>query len=307
MPARLHTLAPLALGLALVGASAALNLRLVEQVRQRPYDVAHVPGGPAARVAALGQRGLVSDLYLLAAVQYIGEPRADERGWDKLHPLIDLVTDLDPRHGYAYQTGGIVLSAVGRLDESDYLLEKGMVEGPNWWSYPYYLAFNAWFYRGDYAEGARWAQIAARTPGASANISHLAVSLSSKSGTPEQAIALIEELRATVKDEATAGRLEEQLKLAVLERDAQALERAMAAYRERTGAAPLALEQLVLAGLVPSLPLDPFGGTYRIDPADGRVRSSVNPFRFQPREHRARKLGLQYQPPAATRRQEKTP
>jgi len=181
-----------------------------------------------------------------------------------------------------------------------------MVEGPNWWSYPYYLAFNAWFYRGDYAEGARWAQIAAGTPGASANISHLAVSLSSKSGTPEQAIALIEELRATVRDEATAGRLDEQLKLAVLERDAQALERAMAAYRERTGAAPISLEQVVLAGLVPSIPKDPFGGTYRIDPADGKVRSSANPFRFQPREHRARKLGLQYQPPAA-RRQEKKP
>ena len=104
--------------------------------------------------------------------------------------------------------------------------KKGLEKGPPWWTFPYYLAFNHWFYLGDYAEGARYAEIAARRPGASPNISHLAVSLASKSGTPEQAIALIEELRRTVKDESTAARLDEQLKLAILERDAQRLERA---------------------------------------------------------------------------------
>lgn len=307
MPSRLRTLAPLALGLALLAASAALNLRLAAQQRLRPYDVAHVPAGPAARVAALGQRGLVSDLYWLAAVQYIGEAKADQRGWEKLLPLIDLVTDLDPRHGYAYQTGGIVLSAVGRLDESDAILQKGMTVGPSWWSYPYYLAFNAWFYRGDYADGARWAQIAARTPGASPNISHLAVSLSSKNGTPEQAITLLEELRATVKDESTAAKLDEQLKLALLERDAQALERAMAEYRARSGAAPTSLDQLVASGLLPALPRDPFGGTYRIDPADGKVHSSANAFRFKPQEHRGRHHGLQYKPPGSSPGKKETP
>lgn len=274
-------LPPLAAGLALLALAAGLNLRLAEHALARPYDVLHVPGGEAARLASLGHRTTVSDLYWLSTVQYIGEPKADARGWDKLFPLVDLVTDLDPRHGYAYQTAGIVLSAAGRLDESDRILEKGIARGPPYWTFPYYLAFNAWFYRGDYAAGARWAEQAARTPGASPNISHLAVSLASKSGTPEQAIEMLEVLRSTVRDEASAVRLDEQLKLAILERDAQALERAVARYEAQAGRAPTHLDQLVGAGLVPAIPADPFGGRYLWDAAAREVRSSANPFRFR--------------------------
>jgi tetratricopeptide (TPR) repeat protein len=293
----LASLRTLVAGLVALGAAAAVNLRLAGELQIRPYDVEHVPTGRFARIASLGQRGIVSDLYWLATVQYIGEPSADQRGWEKLHPLVDLVTDLDPRHGYAYQTAGIVLSATGRLDESEEILKKGIEKGPNWWSYPYYIAFNHWFYRGDYATGARWAEIAAKAPGASRNISHLAVSLASKSGTPEQAIAMLEELRGTVQDEASAARLDEQLKLAVLERDAQLLERAAAEYTRRSGLPLVTLHMLVMSGVVSQIPPDPFGGHYVWDSEKRQVRSSVNPFRFSPRERgRAPTFHYQYQP-----------
>jgi len=269
---------------AMLAAASALNLRLAQAHAARPYDVVHVPTSAVARVLALGHRTFLSDLYWLSAVQYIGEPQADRRGWDKLLPLVDLVTDLDPRHGYAYQTAGIVLSAAGRLDESDAILKKGIEKGPPYWTFPFYLAFNSWFYRGDYAAGARWAELAARMPGASTNISRLAVSLASKSGAPEDAIGMLEELRASVKDEATAERLDEQLKLAVLERDAQRLERAVARFRELRGHPPASLDELVSARLVASIPEDPFGGRYVWDASQGEVRSSANDFRFRFRE-----------------------
>jgi tetratricopeptide (TPR) repeat protein len=285
----------LAFGLAALGAAAFLNLTLAEQLRVRPYDVEHLPSGGFARLTSLGHRGFVSDLYWLATVQYIGEPKADQRGWDKLFPLADLVTDLDPRHGYAYQTAGIVLSAAGRVEESNKILQKGIEKGPPYWTFPYYLSFNHWFYLGDYAAGARWAEIAARTPGASRNISHLAVSLASKSGTPEQAITMIQELRATVQDEASAARLDDQLKLAILERDAQALERAAAEYTRRTGLPLVTLDILLMSGVVAELPRDPFGGHYVWDPEKREVRSSASSFRFRLRE-KARSPSFHYQP-----------
>jgi tetratricopeptide (TPR) repeat protein len=275
---------PLAVAAAALGAAALLDLRLAEELLSRPFDVAYVPAGPAARVAALGHRTLLSDLYWLQTVQYVGDEQADARGWEKLLPLVDLVTDLDPRHGYAYQTAGIVLSAVGRLEESNRILEKGMEKGPPYWTFPYYLAFNHWFYRGDYETGARYARLAAKAPGASPNVSHLAVSLSAKGGTPEDAIRLLRDLRATVKDEVTASRLDEQLKLAVLERDAQRLEAAAARFRAVQGRDPFSLHELVMTGLVEALPEDPFGGEYLWDAERRRVRSSANPFRFSPRE-----------------------
>ncbi len=289
---------PLVLGAALLAGAAALSLRLAEAHLATPYDVLHVPSGRAARIAALGHRTTVSDLYWLAAVQYIGDSKADERGWDKLLPLIDLVTDLDPRHGYAYQTGGIVLSAAGLLDESDAILKKGIEQGPPYWTFPYYLAFNDWFYRGDFAGAARWAELAAKKPGASANISHLAVSLASKSGTPEQAIDLLLELRATVRDEKTQERLDEQLKLAVLERDAQRLERAVAELERARGWPVTSLDELVVARAVPELPPDPFGGRYQWDPKNRKVHSSVNPFRFELKEP-GRAARFQYKTPAS--------
>jgi len=277
-----------ALGLAALAltCATALSLGFAARDLSRPYDVAYLPSSGAARMASLGQRLLLADLYWLSAVQYIGEKEglAAQRGWERLLPLLELVTDLDPRHGYAYQTGGIVLSTVGRLDESDAILRKGIERGPPYWTFGYYLAFNAWFYRGDYDAAARWAEVAARTPGASPNVSHLALSLASKRGTPEQAIQLLEELRAAVPDAAIAARFDEQLKLAMLERDAQTLERAIAEYQARTGLRVLHLSQLLVAGLVPRLPQDPFGGEYVLDPSDGRVHSSANPFRFSAKE-----------------------
>jgi tetratricopeptide (TPR) repeat protein len=274
----------LAICAAAFGLASAMNLRLAEHELLRPYDVAHVPSGATLRWAALGHRGLVSDLYWLAAVQYIGEQRAAERGWDRLYPLVDLVTDLDLRHGYAYQTAGIVLSSVGRLDESNRILEKGMEKGPPYWTFPYYVAFNYWFYRGDYATAARYAERAAQTPGASPNISHLAVSLASKGGTPELALEMLEELGRTVKDEATAARLDEQRKLALLERDCQALERAAARFERERGRRIWSLSELVTHGYVPAIPQDPFGGEYQWDGAEGKVHSSANSFRFSPPE-----------------------
>lgn len=274
---------PIAAAVAL-GTAAFLDLRIAERALAKPYDVAYVPSGGPARIAALGHRTLLSDLYWLSAVQYVGEPQADRRGWDKLYPLAELVTDLDPRHGYVYQTAGIVLSQVGRLEESNRILLKGLQQGPPYWTFPYYLSFNHWFYLADYEKAAEYAWIAARTPGASPNIAHLALSLSSKSGTPDDAIAMLEAIRSTVQDEVTASRLDEQLKLAVLERDAQALERAVERFRAERGRDPFALTELLVAGYVAAIPQDPFGGRYVWDAAERKIRSSANPFRFGPRE-----------------------
>lgn len=250
----------------------------------RPFDVDYVPRGEALRFLAPGVRLSIANYYWLQTVQYVGEPRRVERGFNKLYPLVDLVTELDPGHGYAYQTAGIVLSAQGRLDESDRILEKGMEPGrPSWWSYPFYVAFNHYFYRGDYAEAARWARIAARTPGASPNIAHLALALEVKSGSPDDAVAFLQELRGVAKDEKTAEALDEQCRLAVLQRDFARIDAAVSTYRERTGHLPARLEDLVAGGVLDALPPEPFGGRYTVD-RDGRVHSSKNDFRFKPAE-----------------------
>jgi tetratricopeptide (TPR) repeat protein len=251
---------------------------------ERPYDVRFVPHGSALQLAAPAIRLSAANYYWLTTVQYIGESRARERGFEKLYPLVDLVTDLDPSHGYAYQTAGIVLSAEGRLDESDRILQKGMEPGrPNWWSYPFYIAFNHYFYRGDYREGARWAEIAARTPGSTTNISHFAMALKVKSGSPDDAIHFIREMRDASNDERTTAILEEQYRLALLQRAFNQIDAAGDRFRARFGRSPVLLEELVWWSDLDSVPENPYGGTYYVG-NDGVAHSTVNDHRFRPPE-----------------------
>ena len=249
----------------------------------RAYEIRYLPEGKALSFLSPGAKLSIANAYWLATVQYIGDQHLNKGDYEELYPLVDLVTDLDPLHGYAFQTGGIVLSTTGRLEESDRILKKGMEQGPNWWTYPFYLAFNDYYYRGNYESASRWAGIAARTPGASTNIAHLALSLEVKGGDPEAGLALVQELLKTTDDDTVRERLEEQEKLARLQVHFARLDASVATYTARHGSPPARLESLVSDGLMSALPVEPFGGRYELL-ADGKVHSTGNDFRFRPRE-----------------------
>jgi tetratricopeptide (TPR) repeat protein len=285
MLARLSpTARPLAAAAALAAAAVALATGILEDMAgPGAYEVTWVPRGEALRFASPAVRLSFANYYWLSLVQYVGDAQARALHYPKLFALVDLVTDLDPGHGYAYQSAGIVLSSEGHLDESDRILRKGIEQGPNWWSFPYYIAFNHYFYRGDYAEGARWAEIAARTPGASPNVSHLALSLNVKSGATEHAVEFLSELRSIAKDEATARALDEQYRLAVLQEEFRRLDAAVEAYRAASGRAPSRFEELVAGGQLDRLPgPDPFGGRFEL--RDGTVHATGRDQRIRRRE-----------------------
>jgi tetratricopeptide (TPR) repeat protein len=264
--------------LALATAGAASRLPVPEE---RPYDVAVVPATSAARWLSLGHPTLLANLFYLRAVQYIGEPRANARGWERLYPVIDLVTDLDPGHGYAYQVAGTLLGSYDRVAESNAILEKGIRSCPSRYILPFLRAFNAFYYDGDYAEAGRFVEIAARTPGAPARLSQNVLAMYVKGNRTDAALAFLEHARSAAQDDESRRAIDEQVKQAVLERDAAGLDRAMARYEELHGVRPLMLFALVADGLVDRIPEDPFGGIYVIGP-DGRTRSSVHPARFAP-------------------------
>jgi tetratricopeptide (TPR) repeat protein len=280
---RVLTVAAIA-ALALATAGVASRLPVPEE---RPYDVAVVPATSAARWLSLGHPTLLANFFYLRAVQYIGEPRAHERGWEKLFPIIDLVTDLDPGHGYAYQVAGTLLGSYDRVDESNAILEKGMRACPDRYILPFLRAFNAFYYAGDYAEAGRFVELAARTPGAPERLRQNVVAMYVKGNRADAALGFLEQARAAAQDDETRRAIDAQVKQAVLERDAAVLDEALARYEERHGMRPFGLFALLADGLVERIPEDPFGGVYVIGP-DGRVRSSVHPARFSAPEKPAR-------------------
>lgn len=250
-------------------------------IAQQPaYELHAIPSAAAMRWASGGHPTLVANLWWLRAVQYMGDPAADRRGWDELYPAVDLVTDLDPRHGYAYQVTGNVLTSVERVDESNALLEKGMARVPDRYILPFQRAVNAFLYEGDYALAARWFEQAARVEGApSQRMQSYAAAMYVKASAHEAALSLLSHLLETAQDETSRKAIQKQLAQATLERDAATLEAAVQEYQARHGTSPSKLEALVTEKLVPAIPPDPFGGRYFLDPG-GRIRSSVNGYRY---------------------------
>jgi tetratricopeptide (TPR) repeat protein len=259
-----------------------------------PYDFGFVPRGAAVRWLSLGHPTLAANLYWLRAVQYMGDPRADARGWEKLFPVLDLVTDLDPGHGYAYQVGANVLGGAGRVRESNRLLEKGIRNVPDRYILPFQRAVNAFLYQGDYAEAGRWFEVAAHTPGAPPHLRENVVAMYVKGNQADAAIAFLGHLLASADDPESKKALEKQLARARFEREAQRIDEALRRYRERSLVGPYDLRRVVEAGFLPALPADPAGGSWYIG-EDGRVRSTRGSERYQEpidAEERARSVRM---------------
>jgi len=248
---------------------------------QKPYDVAVIPRAGAARLLSLGHPTLAANLFWLRAVQYIGEPRAAQRGWEKLFPIVDLVTDLDPRHGYAYQVAGVMLGSVGRVSESNAILEKGMRRLPERYILPYLRAFNAFYYAGDWEAAGRFAEVAARARGAPQHVRESALAFYVKGRRADAAVTFLLHLREQAQDDESRKALDEQIRRARYEQAAGAIDEALGAYRQRRGVGPVLLGQLVEAGILPRLPDDPYGGAWRLG-EDGRAASTLGPSRFRP-------------------------
>ena len=286
-----RALAYLALA-AVLGAAAMGAAHGIRVAEEKPYDVAFVPAARSLRWLSLGHPTLAANLNWLRVVQYVGEKRGDQRGWDKLRPLLEVVTDLDPRHGYAYQVGANMLSSAGLISDADAILEKGSRNVPDRYILPFHRAVNAFLYEGDHQAAGRWFEVAARTPGAPPHLRDYVLSQYVKANTADAAVSFLKQLEQEAQDEDSRRSIQRQIVRAMTERDALALEHAARVYRAVIGIAPVAVEQLVFAGVVPRIPADPNGGIYYFD-GEGRIRSSVEPRRIErpatgPREEQSR-------------------
>lgn len=301
MTVRTRQLAPALLAAALFAASAA-TARQLRLASEKPYDVGFVPTAAALRWLSLGHPTLAANLTWLRTVQYMGEPRGDERGWEKLRPLLETVTDLDPRHGYAYQTGANILASAGLVGDSNAILEKGIRNVPDRYILPFQRAVNAFLYAGDYAEAGRWFEVAARTPGAPGRMREYVVAMYVKGDEAGAALSFLRKLEEAAQDDESRKAVQAQIKRAIYERDASLLDAAAEAYRQRRGALPKSLTLLVDEGLLPSLPKDPYGGRFVLG-EDGRARSTEFSKRFlRPLTGPEREAALRAPAAAAERR-----
>lgn len=234
--------------------------------------------------AALGFDSLVADIYWIRAVVYFGRQRLSTRtdkNYDLLYPMLNLVTTLDPRFVVAYRFGAVFLTepppgGPNRPDQAIALLEHGVARAPDKWEYLHDIGFvHAWSSR-DYDEAARWFDRASQVPGAPVWLKSTAASMLAQHGDRAAARQLWQQLLENaehdwIKAAATAHLAQFDAMDAI-----DALNEIVWRFKARTGRMPASWQELVSARALTSIPLDPSGVPFELDPINEDVRLARN-------------------------------
>jgi len=240
------------------------------EVRERPGLLSAVSQRPEF---AFGFRNVLADVVWLEAVQVMGNLKMTPVEYDRLFELLNVEANFDPKFEIPYLLGGLVLGESpqhGR--EALRVFERGKVTHSADWRFPFYMGFTHYFSLGDAVAGGGAMAEAARLPGSPAYLPGLASRMLSEAREPESALALLEPIVKQESDPARKSVLERRIREVTVERDLQALERAMEKYREKTGTVPSDLSVLVREGILAAIPEEPNGGNYLLAQG-GKVRS----------------------------------
>lgn len=222
---------------------------------------------------AFGFRNVLADIAWLQAVQVAGNPRMTPTEYDRLYALLNVEADLDPKFEMPYLLGGLVLGeSTPHARKALHVLGRGKEQYPADWRFPFYMGFTHYFSFGDAVAGGEAMAEAARLPGSPAYLPGLASRMLTEAREPEAALKLLAPIVRQESDPARRAVLERRVREVTVERDLQALERAVNSYREKMGTVPRQLSDLVRAGIVSGIPTEPNGGRYLMEPG-GKVRS----------------------------------
>ncbi len=235
--------------------------------------------GPAMNRMLLGFETLAADLYWIRAVVYFGRQRqsADpDADYGLLHPLLDLVTTLDPRFVVAYRFGAIFLSepppnGPGRPDLAIDLLERGAQRSPERWEYLHDLGFvHYWHYR-DFKRAAESLRRASSVPGSPFWLKSTAASMHSESGDRKSARLLWREIRESADNDPLRNIADLRLTQFTAMDAIDQLDETLWRFQSQTDRLPHSWQELVAARLLRGIPLDPTGVPFELDPATGKV------------------------------------
>ena len=221
----------------------------------------------------LGFRNVLADVVWLEAVQVAGNLKMAPEDYDRMYELLNVEANFDPKFEIPYLLGGLVLGE--SPDHAQKALEvfgRGKGQFPADWKFPFYIGYTNYFSLGETERAGKAMAEAARFPGSPAYLPGLASRMLSEAKEPGAALAMLETIVRQENDPARRKVLERRIREVTVERDLQALERAVETYREKTGILPAGLYDLVREGIIAAIPPEPNGGSYVME-RGGKVRS----------------------------------
>ncbi len=238
-------------------------------------EMMYFPSGHLLEVASLGYETLVADLLWLRGIQYYGQHRRTDRSYPLAEHVFSTITDLDPLFVGAYRFGAFVLTQdVGQPIAGIRLIKKGMLHNPGRWQLPFDLGFLYFIEMDDHASAAHFFRFASWQDNAPELVKRFSAFAYRKAGKTTIAKALWEEIQRSSTNNVMKETADYALKSILRDELADSLAVRVERFRSSTGRPPRTLTELVGAGLLRSVPPDPFGGEYFMDSETGTVLST---------------------------------
>ena len=234
-------------------------------------DVLYWGSGESLRHLSLGCEGLLADIYWTRVVQYYGRQRLAKSGrFDLLGPLLQITTTLDPQLVVAYRFGAVFLaekppSGAGQPLQALHLLRRGIVANPDYWRFWQDLGFVYYWDLQDYAGASRAFRIGSERPGAGVWMRPLAAAVAAKGGERETARLLWSEIYRHADNDQIRRSAQDHLAALAAQDDLGRLNLLLVRYREHFGPRARTFGEIVAAGLLSRIPVDPSGVPYVVN------------------------------------------
>jgi tetratricopeptide (TPR) repeat protein len=243
-------------------------------------EVLYIPSPTVLKRMSLGYTGLLADIYWTRAVQYFGAKHVvHSRHYELLAPLLQITTQLDPHLTAAYEFGSIFLTqpppnGAGDPDAAVGLVQYGIQQNPGDWRLYYNLGFIYYLEKNDYLAAAQAFEQGSRVPNAHPFLRILAARMAERGGDVETARLLWTTTYETSKDPQIKANAISHLRALQVDEVVPKLEEVIQQYALRVGHEPQNWGDLIHAGYLPGIPLDPVGHPYKLV-AGGKVEVAV--------------------------------
>lgn len=258
-----------------IQSSARKELQVISETTKLRHDnpPIYLPAARTVKLVTLGYNNLASNILWFNTINYFGKQLRSTHDYRWLEEMCLLVTTLDPRKAHVFEFCSNMLSWEAKeFDKSIAMLDRAITAMPERWRFWYLRGFSYWYFK-DRKDLAQQDLVhASKLPGAPSFLATLAARLKVDSGSPEAAIAFLNEIYNNTTDENARKVLADKLQRGYLSRDLRILQRLVDNYREQHGSLPKKLEDALPPGKSP--PPEPFGGRYLLDTASGKVTTS---------------------------------
>jgi hypothetical protein len=184
-------------------------------------------------------------------------------------PDLAFVNAVDPKLSYPYAFSVLALPAVPSaaypqaIEKAYEIGQAGIANGDTDWRIPYYMATNEFLYAKDNVAAAKYYNIAAETPGVPAYAARFSLNFGIQTNQRQKTEQLWQTIKDSTNDPDTQARAQAYID------HLQAfdyLDAASKQYKAQFGKYPTSTAALVEKGIIPTVPVDPFGFTFIIQP-----------------------------------------